>query len=212
MNVRILLFMVCVLAAALLACPVLAQDIYDNGPTNGNTDAWNIGFGFVVSNSFTVNAPDTNVTGITFAAWLFPGDTLASATIGITSAENGGTMYFNATESITQSGCVVNGLGFDVCNESAFFNGPTLNSGTYWLNLQNGEAVDGDSVYWDENSGPSSASMSAVGTIPSESFTVLGPCGTNCGQTVPEPGSITLLASGCMTLFGLLGGLRHKLF
>ncbi len=148
--------------------------IYSNGPTNGNTDAWNIGFEFVVSDSFTVGNGGATVTGMTFAAWLFPGDTLPSVTIGITSAENGGTVYFNQSLTITQSGCVINNLGFNVCNESATFSGPTLNAGTYWVNLQNGEASDDDSVYWDENSGPSSASMTSVGTIPSESFTILG--------------------------------------
>ncbi len=154
--------------------------IYNNGPTNGNTDAWNIGFGYVVSDSFTVLNSGSTVTAMTFAAWLLPGDTLGSATIGITSAENGGTVYFNATESISQSGCVANYLGFVVCNETANFAGPTLNSGSYWVNLQNGQATNGDSVYWDENSGPSSASMTSVGTIPSESFTVLGETTTTC--------------------------------
>ncbi len=156
--------------------------IYDNGPINGNTDAWNIGFGFVVSDSFTVVDP-TGVTAMTFGAWLFPGDTLASAQITITSAENGGTVYDNEIVSISQSGCVTNSMGFDVCNESLnLVNSPNLNAGTYWVNLQSGEATDGDSVYWDENSGigcpspgcPSSAYLSSVGTIPSESFTLLG--------------------------------------
>ncbi len=161
--------------------------IYSNGPTNGNTDAWNIGFGFVVSDSFTVGNGGATVTGMTFAAWLFPGDTLPSVTIGITSAENGGTVYFNQSLTITQSGCVVNGLGFDICNETTSALNVNLSSGTYWVNLQNGEATDGDSVYWDENSGigctsqgcPSSASSTSVGTIPSESFTISGPATLN---------------------------------
>ena len=49
-----------------------------------------------------------------------------------------------------------------------------LNAGTYWVNLQNAVVNTGDPVYWDENSGPSLASESSVGTIPSESFTILG--------------------------------------
>ncbi len=170
--------------------PLQGNDLYDNGPTNGNTDGWNIGFGYVVSDSFVVPSGGATVTGMTFAAWLFPGDTLPSLTLGITSAENGGTVYFNQTLTITQSGCVVNGLGFDICNETTASFNVTLNSGTYWVNLQNGQASDGDSVYWDENSGvgctsqgcPSSASATSVGTIPSESFTILGETTTS---TIP---------------------------
>ncbi len=162
--------------------PLQANDIYDNGPTNGNTDGWNFGFGFVVSDTFTVVSSGTPVTRMTFAAWLFPGDVLPSVTLGITSTENSGTVYFNQTLSITQSGCVVNSLGFDICNETTSAFNVTLNTGTYWVNLQNGEASDDDSVYWDENSGigctsqgcPSSASATSIGTIPSESFTILG--------------------------------------
>jgi len=29
--------------------PLDSNDIYDNGPTNGNTDAWSINFGFIAS-------------------------------------------------------------------------------------------------------------------------------------------------------------------
>ena len=61
-----------------------------------------------------------------------------------------------------------------------------LAAGDYWLNLQNAVVDTGDPVYWDENSGPSQASQNSVGTIPSESFTLLGE--TTQG-TVPEPGS-----------------------
>ena len=56
--------------------PAAAQDdLYDNGPTNGTTDAWTINFGFAVSNSFTLDS-DVNVFGWAFAAWLLPGDVL----------------------------------------------------------------------------------------------------------------------------------------
>lgn len=41
--------------ATLLALPAAAQIVYENGPINGNTDAWTINFGFVVADSFTIS-------------------------------------------------------------------------------------------------------------------------------------------------------------
>jgi PEP-CTERM motif len=94
-------------------------------------------------------------------------------------------------------------------------------------------------VYWDENSGggspfpgcvrcfrytckgtgcPSQASESAIGTIPSEAFTITcsgcycfsdrSGCTLEPGGGTPEPGSILLFGSGVL---GLLGVLRRKL-
>jgi hypothetical protein len=48
--------------------PLDSNDIYDNGPINGNTDAWTIGFGFMVSDTFTVASDGTNITGMSFGA------------------------------------------------------------------------------------------------------------------------------------------------
>ncbi|MGA2903948.1 MAG: choice-of-anchor tandem repeat GloVer-containing protein [Candidatus Korobacteraceae bacterium] len=161
------------------------NDIYDNGPTNGTSDAWTINFGFIVSDSFTVTQGyDTSITGMSFAAWLIGGDTLESVHISITSGENGGTSYFNQTVNFSQSECSLNQFGYGVCLETSSFNGPALNNGTYWVNLQNAVTAEGEPIYWDENSGPSSASESSVGTIPSESFTILGE--PNCFSPVEQ--------------------------
>ncbi len=154
--------------------PLQPNDIYDNGPINGNTDAWTINFGFVVSDTFTVPSGGATITGGSFGMWLFSGDTLNTAELSITSGENGGTSYFDQTVNFTQGTCTSNQYGFNVCTETTSFTGPTLNAGTYWVNLQNASVPSGDPVYWDENSGPSSASQNEVGTIPSESFTILG--------------------------------------
>jgi hypothetical protein len=163
--------------------PLQANDIYDNGPTNGNTDAWTINFGFITSDSFNVASNNTSVTGMSFAAWLTPGDVLGSAEVSITSSENGGTSYFDQIVNFTQSGCTGNDFGYNVCTQTASFNGPTLTAGTYWLNLQNASVPSGDPVYWDEKSGPSQASQNVVGTIPSESFTILGSSSTTTTTT-----------------------------
>jgi len=213
LKLRIASLFLLALCLTLAALPAMADTIYSNGATNGNTDAWTINFGFIVSDTFNVASNGTTITGFTMADWLIPGDTLQSAELSITSGENGGTSYFDQTVNFTQSGCVSNSYGYDVCNETASFSGPTLNSGTYWVNLQNASSVDGQPVYWDENSGPSSASENSVGTIPSESFTVLGTSTstttTTTTGTVPEPSSIMLFGSG---ILGLAGVLRRKLF
>jgi len=157
---------------------------------------------------------NATVTGFAFNAWLFPGDDLTSVDVSITSLENGGTTYFDQTLSFTRGNCNVNAYGYDVCLETAMFNGLALVSGTYWVNLQNAMVPNGDPVYWDENSGygchspgcPSLASENEVGMIPSESFTILG---NSAMGTVPEPSTILLLGSGGFALAGLL---RRKLF
>ena len=196
------------LAVFLICLPAVAQvDLYDNGPTDGNTDAWTFNFGFTPSHSFNLANP-AQVSGLQFAAWLTVGDVLQSVEIAITSSELGGTTYFDQVVTTTQSGCAVNQYGFDVCNESAMFNGPSLNVGTYWVTLQNGVVNTGDPVYWDENSGPSSASETSLGTIPSESFTVLGSTGsTSTTGTTPEPSTLMMVGSGAL---GFLGILRRK--
>jgi len=213
MKLRLASLSLLALCLTLAGVPAMAQVVYDNGPTNGNTDAWAISpSGFIVSDTVNVANNGTTITGGSFAMWLTPGDTLYSAELSITSGENGGTSYFDQTVNFTQSGCVLNNYDYDICTETTAFNGPHLNSGTYWLNLQN--ARDGGyPTYWDENSGPSSASENSVGTIPSESFTVLGSessttTSTTTTGTVPEPSSLVLFASG---FFGLTAVLRRKL-
>ncbi|MGA2370367.1 MAG: PEP-CTERM sorting domain-containing protein [Candidatus Korobacteraceae bacterium] len=212
MKLRISLSLL-TLCLMLAAVPTAAQTIYDNGPINGNVNGWTINFGFIVSDTFNVANSGTTITGGAFGMWLFPGDTLTSAELSITSGENGGTSYFDQTVNFTTGGCAMNQYGYNVCQENTSFNGPTLNMGSYWMNLQNASVPNGDPVYWDMNSGPSSASASTVGTIYSESFTVLGSessttTSTTTTGTVPEPGSLILFASG---FFGLTAMLRRKL-
>lgn len=227
MKSRTLLLAVCLILTAISAT---AQTIYDNGPINGNLNAWTINFGYAVSDSF--NVPYSNngstITGASFGMWLFAGDTLTSAELSITSLPFGGTQYFDETVNFTQGPCTSNRYGYNVCVENTTFYGPILSQGTYWLSLQNAMVPSGDPVYWDENFGPSKAKDSSVlpfAVMGSEAFTVLGysstcMCGcsaqANCADspssTAPEPGSIWLFGPGCLTLFGFLRGLRRKLF
>ena len=213
---RIALLLVLALTMVVVTAPATAQTVYSNGAPNGNTDAWTINFGFVVSDTFTISGPVT-ITGLNFAAWTYPGDTLTSAEVSITSSENGGTSYFDETVNFTQGRCTSNQYGYNVCEESSTFtNDPTLARGSYWLNLQNASVPNGDPIYWDENSGPSQASENSVGTIPSEAFTLFTTGSTTTTSSssstttsVPEPSSLMLFGSG---ILGLSGWIRRKLF
>jgi hypothetical protein len=207
-----------VLCLALVSAPALAQPAwtYDNGPINGTTDAWTINFGYVVSDTFVAGGPTCQ--GIycgyfAFGVWEFPGDTLSSVQWSITSGENSGTVYGSGVASgsnLIDRFISTNQYGYDIDQITVTgLNASTTNGTTYWLNLQNAAVPSGDPVYWDENSGkgcggsgcPSSASESAVGTIPSEAFTVQG------GQFFPEP---SILWHGFVG-FGVVGLLRSKL-
>jgi hypothetical protein len=199
-----------IIAPCLLSVPVMAQlDLYDNGPTDGTTDAYTINFGFEPSDSFQLSTA-ASVNGLQFAAWLTPGDLVESVEVSITSNEFGGTVYFDQQVSLTQGNCVGNQFGFNVCDELGTFNAVNLNAGTYWLNLQNAVVNTGDPVYWDQNDGPSMASEGSLGTIQSESFTILGSSSgtTTTTGTTPEPGTLMLFGSGVV---GLLGLVRRQL-
>jgi hypothetical protein len=189
----------------------MAGVVYEDGPINGSTDAWTINFGFFVGDTFTVSGGTTTINGMMFGAWVTPGDTLLTSELTISSQPGGGEIFFDQTVNWSASGCALNQYGFDICTETAAFNGPTLDNGTYWVTLQNAVDTLGDPVYWDENSGAGCHSPGCPsqtywfeGSIPAESFTILGsPAGTT-----PEPASIILFASGVATLGAVL---RRKL-
>jgi hypothetical protein len=188
----------CVVMAACL--PAAAGVLYENGPINGETDAWTINFGFVMSDSITISTGQSTITGLSFGAWLTPGDSLQTVEVSFTEYAFGGTTYFDQVVNFSASGCFVNNFNYDVCTETGHFNGPSLNNGTYYLNLENAVSTDGNPVYWDENSGigchsPGCPSIAGpgTGTDPSEAFSILGTPGTG---TTPEPGSLALFASG----------------
>ena len=208
------------LCLTLAAVPAMAQEpVYDNGPVNGQVDAWTINFGFAVSDTFHLSAAST-LNDISFWAWVEPGDVATSVELQISSTGYFGNELFDGSVNLTQSNCFVNNFGFDVCQESGNFSGPTLNPGNYYLTLTNATTVDGNPLYWDENSGvgctspgcPSSAQENTLGTIPSEAFTLSGSgtgVGTTDGGETDEPSSIVLFGSG---ILGLAAFLRRKLF
>ncbi len=211
MRARSCLLLVTSCLLLTFALPASAQVLYENGPINGETDAWTISNGFVIPDTFTISTGSSTINGVSFGVWIDQGDVVQSVGVILSSEPFGGTVYFNGQISLTQSGCFVNNYGYDVCTETGSFNGPTLSNGTYWLNLQNATVSNGDPVYWDENSGigchsegcPSQACEgNCESSIPSEAFTVLG---TSSGSgSVPEPGSLALVGAGCFAIFETL--------
>jgi hypothetical protein len=221
LKMRIASLSLLALCLTLAAVPAMAQGtVYDNGPVNGQVDAWTINFGFAVSDTFHLTS-STTLNDISFWAWVEPGDTATSVEVAISSAGYFGNELFDGTVSLAQSNCFSNNFGFDVCQESGNFSGPSLGAGNYYLTLENAATSAGNPLYWDENSGvgcqsngcPSSAQENTLGTIPSEAFTLSGSgtttTSTTTSGTTPEPSSIMLFGSG---ILGLAGVLRRKLF
>jgi len=77
----------------------------------------------VTSDTFTVPQGGGPANGLTFGAWLFPGDLLQTVEVQITSAEFGGTTYSDQVVTFTQSGCSASQYGFNVCTETGSLNG-----------------------------------------------------------------------------------------
>ena len=164
------------------------------GRSTARWNAWEINFGYVVSDSF-VNSGSA-VTGFDIWAWEYPGDVMTSVDWSITSAPNGGTVYGSGTVGVTDTFISTNQFGYDIDKISASGLNVGTFGGTFYLNLQNAVIPSGDPVYWDENSGvgcqssgcPSQAYESAVGTIPSESFDITGGYAPECVHDVPKDG------------------------
>ena len=164
-----------------------ADLVYDNGPINGGVEAWTINFGYQVSDSFTLGSPAT-LTGAQIGLWVIPGDTPTSVDWSIGSAAFGSDIS-SGTAGLSNVFQYTNVyrlryLGVNISAERS------AGTGTYWLTLQNATSSSGNPVYWDQNSGPSSAQENTLGVIPSESFQVYG------AGAVPEPSTICLLGIG----------------
>jgi PEP-CTERM motif len=202
------LLTVCCLMLAV--APAMADTLYSNGAYNGTNDAWTINFGFAVSDSYSLSgcpAQGCSVESLHIVYW----DASSTDLLTTVDMQLGGTSFSGTTHTLTGATnqfISTNQYGYFLY--SAWFTFGNLGSpnGTSYVTLSNACSTSGCSVsnpiYWDENSGPSTAYENTIGSIPSEAFTLDG---TRPGTT-PEPSSILLFGSG---ILGLAGVLRRKL-
>ncbi len=161
--------------------PSQEQVIYANGPVNGICDingcavnAQVVNFGYTVSNSFAVS--DATISGFNFAFWyLFSTDNLLTMdwSIGTTAFASDIAQGTASGLSLSDQFLFTNYWGYDIHSIGVSGLDVPVGAGTYWVTLSNAVVDSGNPAYWDENSGPSLAEESALGTIPSESFNVV---------------------------------------
>jgi hypothetical protein len=204
-----------ILCLLLAVAPAVADTFYDNGPYDGNTWAWAINFGFSVSDSFTLPQNWQYIDGLHFVYWdASSSDVLTTVDMAMGSTSFGADLFSGTLTGVTYTFLGVNQYGYNLFRadywlDIGHWNWPGGDAG--YLTLQNACTTSGcdqwNVIYWDENSGPSTAYENTLGSIPSESFTLTGWGCYWCGTT-PEPSSIMLFGSG---ILGLAGVLRRKL-
>jgi len=209
LKTRIALLSLLTIACLVLAVAPAMADTYTNGPINGTADGWTINFGFTVSDSFTLAGSDTFVTAFHFNYWdTSSTDLLTTADLALGTTSFGGGAGTTVAFASTFVG--TNQYGYNLYQADATGLNIPWSSGAGFATLGNACTNSGcgtTPIYWDENSGPSTAYENTLGSIPSESFTISGSGGT-VPPPVPEPSSIMLFGSG---ILGLAGVLRRKL-
>jgi PEP-CTERM motif len=206
MKMRIASLSLLAVCCLMLAVAPAMADTYSNGAYNGTADAWTINFGFTVSDSFTL-APGNVSEEFHFVYWdSSSSDLLTTADLQLGTTSFGGTA---STVAFSNTFLGTNQFGYNLFQADA--NGLNIpwSGGAGFATLGNACTTSGCSistpVYWDENSGPSTAYENTIGSIPSEAFTISN--GDAPGPT-PEPSSIMLFGSGVL---GLAGVLRRKM-
>ena len=224
---RISAFTLLTVLCLALTAPAFAADLYNNGPTNGTSNAYFIDV-YVVSDSFVPSG--SSMDRFEFAEWVGAGATpltvdwaIGTSSFGsdvgsgsATFGQGGNAPHcFAATAANTMAGPAAAALAM-TCTAIRYLlvPGRCRAGSTYWLTLTNATDSFGGRDGWDINSGASLAYHNLLGAVPSESFTICSGPGQGCQGsttttgTTPEPSSIMLFGSG---ILGLAGFLRRKL-
>jgi len=192
MKLNALLAGVALAAATLGAASANADVLYDNHtPASHTVNAWTVGLGFEVSDSFDL-AQASTLTGVSFDGWNVPGETATSVEWAILDAspEFSGSTLFSGTGALAAAATGDSGFGIYTIDTYSFaLPALHLDAGTYWLKLA--DAQGANITYWDESDGASQSFHNTNGEIGSHSFTVTGSTGA-----IPEPATWALMLTG----------------
>jgi hypothetical protein len=205
-HIAILAFAAC----GCLGIPAQADTVlYSDGPINGTINAELINAGKETSDSFTLTSGST-LTGVQdIGLWTVAGDAPVTVVWDI------GTVPFGSTDgtgtaTLTNNSTSIPGSGdggvFTVWSSSFSLPSITLGSGTYYLTLEQGVTANSMNLGWDINNGPSSASHTGSGSVPAESFEIVG----NVVAAVPEPRMNVVLSALLVGLLALARLRRRK--
>jgi hypothetical protein len=148
-----------------LSTPAWSLDIlYDNGPMNLSTDiinpAYNISFGWAVSNSFTLTG-DSTLTDALVGLWMYPKNKPKWVDWSIGTFEFGDDI--SSGTSKLKNTYYGSGLNYYDSYESNFSIFGTLTAGTtYWLTLQNGLGNKKGSLRKPRFTGPSALEIQVL--------------------------------------------------
>jgi opacity protein-like surface antigen len=184
--------------SVIASTPASADVVFDSGAFNGTIDAYTLGYGYVVSNSFTIVAPIV-VEGFTFVSWNEQGSVTTGVQWAIGSTAFGSGLG-SGTAAVTNTFLSNNNSGYDVNSNEAGGLNIALGAGTYWLSLLEATNTNNSIAYWDVNqSGLSQAVHNSIGDISAETFQILGST-----AAVPEP------STWMMCGLALLGAARLR--
>jgi len=212
LKVRLVIVTLAALCLALSA-PAFAQVIYDDGPTDGFTNALFIDgpnpgpFSQSISDGFTATGSGT-AASLDFGLWVPTGTTPTTVTWWLGTTAFGSDISTGVSNNLISVFHNDSGFGYDVYDVHIDGLSGSLTAGnTYWLSLGNandsgGTQFDG----WDVNNGPATCNFAVGGTN-------FGDCGQGgeaftLNGAVPEPGTLVMLGGG---ILAAAGGLRRKL-
>ena len=202
-------FLLVSLLGAIAAVPALADTVlYNNGTASSyTTQAYEVSGGWFVTDSFTL-AQASVVDWANFGIWLLNGATLTGLDWKITNSANTVLASGSATDldgPLVGTAVIAGVTDYNIYQDSTSIADLSLGAGTHYLELYDATStlvLGQGEVLWDVSNGSSTA-VDLLGSVPSETFEILGP-----SAATPEPSSILLLGTG---LAGLGGFLRRRL-